>query len=84
MKFKWISINERLPDELNNVLVTINYDKELHLAYLKDGAWKIWIDDELEVIGNAYIENRIIDKGFGVIAWAELPKHYEWQELKLT
>lgn len=74
MKTNWIDINERLPEELKNVLVTINYDDELHLAYLKDGKWKIWIDDELVLNGDAWIDNTLDQKGFGVIAWMELPK----------
>ncbi len=67
MKTNWISINERLPEELKNVLVTINYDDELHLAYLKDGKWKIWIDDELVLNGDAWIDNTLDQKGFCVI-----------------
>jgi len=81
MKTNWIDINERLPEELKNVLVTINYDDELHLAYLKDGKWKIWIDDELVLNGDAWIDNRLDPKGFGVIAWMELPKRADWQEV---
>jgi len=81
MKTNWIDINERLPEELKNVLVTINYDDELHLAYLKDGKWKIWIDDELVLNGDAWIDNTLDQKGFGVIAWMELPKRAEWQEV---
>jgi len=79
MKTNWIDINERLPEELKNVLVTINYDDELHLAYLKDGKWKIWIDDELVLNGDAWIDNTLDQKGFGVIAWMELPKRADWQ-----
>jgi hypothetical protein len=79
METNWIDINERLPEELKNVLVTINYDDELHLAYLNDGKWKIWIDDELVLNGNAWIDNTLDQKGFGVIAWMELPKHADWQ-----
>ena len=81
MKTNWISINERLPEELKNVLVTINYDDELHLAYLKDGKWKIWIDDELVLNGDAWIDNTLDQKGFCVIAWIELPKRADWQEV---
>jgi len=81
MKTNWIDINERLPEELKNVLVTINYDDELHLAYLKDGKWKIWIDDELVLNGDAWIDNTLDQKGFGVIAWVELPKRADWQEI---
>jgi len=81
MKTDWIDINERLPEELKNVLVTINYDDELHLAYLKDGKWKIWIDDELVLNGDAWIDNTLNQKGFGVIAWMELPKRADWQEV---
>lgn len=81
MKTNWIDINERLPEELKNVLVTINYDDELHLAYLKDGEWKIWIDDELVLNGDAWIDNTLDQKGFGVIAWMELPKRADWQEV---
>ena len=99
MKTNWININERLPEELKNVLVTINYDDELHLAYLKDGKWKIWIDDELHLAylkdgkwkiwiddelvlnGDAWIDNTLDQKGFGVIAWIELPKRADWQEV---
>ena len=81
MKTNWININERLPEELKNVLVTINYDDELHLAYLKDGKWKIWIDDELVLNGDAWIDNTLDQKGFGVIAWIELPKRADWQEV---
>jgi hypothetical protein len=81
METNWIDINERLPEELKNVLVTINYDDELHLAYLKDGKWKIWIDDELVLNGDAWIENTLDQKGFGVIAWIELPKRADWQEV---
>jgi len=81
MKTNWIDINERLPEELKNVLVTINYDDELHLAYLKDGKWKIWIDDELVLNGDAWIDNTLDQKGFGVIAWIELPKRADWQEV---
>jgi len=81
MKTNWIDINERLPEELKNVLVTINYDDELHLAYLKDGKWKIWIDDELVLNGDAWIDNTLDQKGFGVIAWMELPKRADWQEV---
>jgi len=72
METNWIDINERLPEELKNVLVTINYDEELHLAYLKDSEWKIWIDDELVLNGDAWIDNTLDQKGFGVIAWMEL------------
>lgn len=81
METNWIDINERLPEELKIVLVTINYDDELHLAYLKDGEWKIWIDDELVLNGDAWIDNTLDQKGFGVIAWMELPKRAEWQEV---
>ena len=81
MKTNWIDIKERLPEELKNVLVTINYDDELHLAYLKDGKWKIWIDDELVLNGDAWIDNTLDQKGFGVIAWMELPKRADWQEV---
>lgn len=81
METNWININERLPEELKNVLVTINYDDELHLAYLKDGKWKIWIDDELVLNGDAWIDNTLDQKGFGVIAWIELPKRADWQEV---
>ena len=81
MKTNWININERLPEDLKTVLVTINYDDELHLAYLKDGKWKIWIDDELVLNGNAWIDNTLDQKGFGVIAWIELPKRADWQEV---
>jgi hypothetical protein len=81
MKTNWIDINERLPEELKNVLVTINYDDELHLAYLKDDKWKIWIDDELVLNGDAWIDNTLDQKGFGVIAWMELPKRADWQEV---
>ena len=81
MKTNWIDINERLPEELKNVLVTINYDDELHLAYIKDGEWKIWIDDELVLNGDAWIDNTLDQKGFGVIAWMELPKRADWQEV---
>jgi len=81
MKTNWIDINERLPEELKKVLVTINYDDELHLAYLKDGKWKIWIDDELVLNGDAWIDNTLDQKGFGVIAWMELPKRADWQEV---
>jgi len=81
MKTNWIDIKERLPKELKNVLVTINYDDELHLAYLKDGKWKIWIDDELVLNGDAWIDNTLDQKGFGVIAWMELPKRADWQEV---
>lgn len=81
MKTNWIDINERLPEELKNVLVTINYDDELHLAYLKDGKWKIWIDHELVLNGDAWIDNTLDQKGFGVIAWMELPKRADWQEV---
>lgn len=81
MKTKWIDINERLPEELKNVLVTINYDNELHLAYLTDGKWKIWIDDELVLNGDAWIDNTLDQKGFGVIAWIELPKRADWKEV---
>ena len=83
MKTNWIDINERLPEELKNVLVTINYDDELHLAYLKDGKWKIWIDDELVLNGDAWIYNTLNRKGFGVIAWMELPKRADWQEFPI-
>lgn len=80
MKEDWIYINEKLPAELQNVLVTINYDNHVHIAYLKNGEWKIWIDDELVVRGDAWIENRITNqKGFGVIAWMELPAYAKWQ-----
>ena len=81
MKTNWIDINERLPEELKKVLVTINYDDELHLAYLKDGKWKIWIDDELVLNGDAWIDNTLDQKGFGVIAWMELPKRADWEEV---
>jgi hypothetical protein len=81
MKTNWIDINERLPEELKNVLVTINYDDKLHLAYLKDGKWKIWIDDELVLNGDDWIDNTLDQKGFGVIAWIELPKRADWQEV---
>jgi len=81
METNWIDIKERLPEELKNVLVTINYDEELHLAYLKDGEWKIWIDDELMLNGDAWIDNSLNQKGFGVIAWMELPKRADWQEV---
>lgn len=81
METNWIDINERLPQELKIVLVTINYDDELHLAYLKDGEWKIWIDDELVLNGDAWIDNRLDQKGFGVVAWMELPKRAEWKEV---
>jgi len=81
METNWININERLPEELKNVLVTINYDDELHLAYIKDGKWKIWIDDELVLNGDAWIDNTLDQKGFGVIAWMELPKRADWQEV---
>ena len=56
-------------------------DYELHLAYLKDGKWKIWIDDELVLNGDAWIDNTLDQKGFGVIAWVELPKRADWQEI---
>jgi len=81
METNWIDINERLPEELKNVLVTINYDEELHLAYLKDSEWKIWIDDELVLNGDAWIDNTLDQKGFGVIAWMELPKRADWKEV---
>ena len=71
----------KITRELKNVLVTINCDDELHLAYLKDGKWKIWIDDELVLNGDAWIDNTLDQKGFGVIAWMELPKRADWQEV---
>jgi len=83
MKTNWIDINERLPEELKNVLVTLNYDDELHLAYIKDGEWKIWIDYALELKGDARIDNTLDQKVYGVIAWMELPKRADWQEVVL-
>ena len=76
-KPNWIDINERLPEELKTVLVTIKYDEELHLAYLSNGKWKIWVDDELNLNGDCSIDN-IIDERFGVVAWMELPNRAEW------
>jgi len=75
----WINVNERLPKEFKRVLVTINYDDELHLAYQTNGKWKIWIDNELELHGDAWIDNMIDRSAYGVIAWMELPKRAEWR-----
>jgi len=79
MKTNWIDTNERLPEECKNVLVTINYADELHLAYLKDGKWKIWIDDELVLIGDGWVDNTLDQADFGVIAWMELPRRADWR-----
>ncbi|GAF73941.1 unnamed protein product [marine sediment metagenome] len=78
---EWIDINKKLPKILTYVLVTINYDENLHIAYLnEDDDWCVWIDDELNLIGDAYIENEVDgSQGFGVIAWMDLPKHAEWK-----
>lgn len=78
METNWISVKFRLPEDLKNVLVTINYDDNLHIAYIKKGLWYVWIDDEIRIEGNASLNNEILDNGFGVISWCELPKRAEW------
>lgn len=84
MNTNWNYLNTvppaELPKDLKNVLVTIKYDEELHIAYTIEGRWFIWIDDELDQRGDGWIENEICSDDFGVVAWTELPKRANWNE----
>ena len=74
----WISVKDRLPEDRKNVLATINFDEQVHIAYVKEGMWYAWIDDEIEIMGDAWLKNVIAHEQLGVIAWQELPKRAEW------
>ncbi len=69
---EWISVEDKLPEKTEMVLVTIKTEREEHYSYMSifDKLGKIFRD-----IGNNYekIEN--------VIAWAEMPppKQDPWQ-----
>jgi hypothetical protein len=71
-----------LPDDKKNVLISINYDEEVHIAYRSKGKWFAVVDDNLEVMGDAYINNEISEAhGLVVIGWRHLPKHAKFRQL---
>ena len=74
----WISVKDRLPADFKTVLVTINFDNQVHIAYITDGKWYAWVDDEIILVGDAYLRNDIEQGDYGVIAWQELPEIAEW------
>jgi len=76
MEANWIYVTERLPEENKNVMITINYDDVLHIAYIKNGNWHLWIDGDLGIGGECRIKTGL--RFHNVIAWAEIPKHAEW------
>jgi hypothetical protein len=82
MASQWISVKDRMPEDRKNVLVTINFDEQVHIAYVKEGMWYAWIDDEIEIMGDAWLKNVIAHEQLGVISWQELPKRAEWIPLE--
>lgn len=85
MKNTWIDVKDRLPEERKDVLVTLNFDDEVVIAFHIDGYWKVAINDGLNVVGDGWIDNDTIDNSFhnhngrmGVIGWMELPKRMDW------
>ena len=74
----WILTKDKLPPLGEDVLITINWDSDVTIAYRIDKiSFRASENDNIEVNGNACIEyNRIAD----VIAWMELPKPADWED----
>ena len=87
---RWISVKERLPDDLEPVNITwINHDPEPYYKEIKgkpftasgvyfNGQWYWWSKLCTNILAE-YSHNfdDVIDDGIEIIAWRPLPKPYE-------
>lgn len=67
----WIPVNEKLPEPLTAVLLTVRYKSTGHWTY-QMGYW----EDTLEK-WEKWLEIGTLDDEFEILAWMELPEKYE-------
>ncbi len=70
---EWISVEERLPEDLTEVIAFVPKYKKWHFAYLEDGRW--FDDDNDNQLGYSQKDvDGFIDRAEGVTHWMPLPE----------
>ena len=71
---EWVSVEDRLPDEKDNVLIYIQHDEIPIIGYKVEKGWRVFVSDDIQVMGDAYLDNDIDEQWCKVTHWQPLPQ----------